>query len=215
MVVVTELLGKSRLSKTGLLTYMRGGLMDNIGMRIRLKSANSQFRKNEKLCYNLHQLHKVHMNRTFQDLPYNTKSPSQHYYGNLLLHGLKASSRPSAVPNPHEAKNTIVPWLSLRIYIDGHLATQSSCSIIFSSSRLQLLSIRRPNIRRRYIMKEMNGKDPGCPGPIVALVPSRPWWPRVVAEKIKGSLSPTKQGKRNLPPISIHTTHCHHISMHM
>ena len=46
--VVMGLSGESRLSRTGLITYMRGGLMDNISMRIRLKSAKSQSRTNEK-----------------------------------------------------------------------------------------------------------------------------------------------------------------------
>ena len=48
VVVVTGLSGESRLSETGLIIYMRGALMDNISMRIRLKNANSQSRRNEK-----------------------------------------------------------------------------------------------------------------------------------------------------------------------
>ena len=62
--------GSSRLSKIGLVMYMRGGLMDNIDMRIRLKSANSQSRMNQKCCLSLYQLHKVYMNGNVRTSPF-------------------------------------------------------------------------------------------------------------------------------------------------
>ena len=78
--VVWGLLGDSKLSNTGLITHMRRALMDNIGMRIRLKIANSQSRRNEKFCFSLHQLHKVYMKSNVQDLSFGSSSPSEHYH---------------------------------------------------------------------------------------------------------------------------------------
>ena len=68
--------GSSRLSKIGFVMYMRGGLTVRLNMRIRLKSANSQFRMNQKCCISLYQLHKVDMNGNVQDSFFQASSPS-------------------------------------------------------------------------------------------------------------------------------------------